>query len=274
MGKLVEKLQQVGQSSGGMGFLGRSRSASPAARPAGVLISVQAKETAAIESAVKNGVDGVLISNWQPGSDLSAVKAAAGSAVWGVEYAGERQPAENALKTLSEAGAQFVVVAGSSPARLLFEEVEQFDIVVTAEMPKDDLALVLLRAENLLPAQVAMVDARLAASHLDSMTVTDFARLRLVCETLRFPTLVTLSGAPGDANVRTLVRLGVSGMVLQGHDVAAETLGSQVKALRDQLEKLPVHEGDRANVAIGGMFEGNSPTQSPRRRPATEPEQE
>lgn len=275
MGKLVEKLQQVGQASGGgFGFL-RSRAPERAPRPAAVLVSLGAKDVAGAEAAVKNGVDGVIVSDWRLGTDLSAIKGAveSNSAVWGVEYGGEGKVTGDALKPLQEAGAGFAVIGSEAPAVLLFEELDQFDLAIAAEVPQDDLGLVLQRTVNLLPAQVALVRTRLTNADLERLTVNDFARLRLACEALRFPKLVTVDGAPEGANVRLLVRLGISGIVLSGAGVSAETLGAQVKALREALEKIPAHEEDRerGSVAIGGLMEASGKSSQ---MPAPEPEQE
>src|SRR5262249_22255651 len=143
--------------------------------------------------------------------------------------------------------------------------------------PKDDLALLTLRAENLLPVQVALVQAQLASSDLASMTMANFTRLHLVCESLRFPILLTLADAPEAAHVRTLVRLGVGGLILPAAGISADRLGTQVKSLREQLEQIPLREEDHAPVAIGGLMEasGQSLTPRPQRpEPAPDPDEE
>lgn len=275
MGKLVEKLQQVGQASGGgFGFL-RTRGPERAPRPAAVFVSLGVKDVAGAEAAVKNGVDGILVSGWKPGADLSGIKGAVESngAVWGVEYSGEGKAAGDALKSLQDAGADFAIIAGEAPAGLLFEELEQFDLGVATEVPKDDLGLVLQRAENLLPVRVALVQTRLTNGDLERLTVNEFARLRLVCEALRFPTLMTVDDAPEGSSVRLLVRMGVNGIVLAGTGVSGETLGAQVKALREALEKIPMRDEDheRGSVAIGGLMEASGKSLQ---KPAPEPEKE
>ncbi len=275
MGKLVEKLHQVGQASGGgFGFL-HSRTPERAPRPAAVLVSLGAKEVASAEAAAKNGVDAVIVTGWKPGSDVSAIKAAVESngAVWGIEYGGEGKATGDVLKSAQDAGASFAIIGREAPAGLLFEELEQFDLGIAAEVPQDDLGLVLLRAENLLPAQVALVQTQLTNGDLQRLKVNDFARLRLACEALRFPTLILVGEAPEDANVRLLVRLGVSGIVLPGAGMGAETLGAQVKALRQALEKIPARTEDRerGSVAIGGLMEASGKSLP---KPAPEPEKE
>jgi hypothetical protein len=274
MGKLVDKLRQVGQGSGsGMGFLG-PRTPAQAPRPAAVLVSLGAGDVAAAEAAVKNGADGIIVTRWKPGTELGKLHAAVqSSAVWGVE-AGDARTGSDALKSAQEAGASFALIGQSAPARLLVEPLDGFDYVVAVDPPSDDLGLVLLRAENLLPAQVALLQLRLSNADLASMSVGAFARLRLICEALRFPVLVTLAGAPETAHIRTLVRIGADGIVLPGEGVTASALGQQVQALREQLEKTPVDEKDRSPVAIGGLMAagGVLPAQTPGPQPEREPE--
>jgi hypothetical protein len=277
MGKLVEKLQQVSQGSSGVGFLG-PRKPTQAPRPTALLVSLGAGEGTAAEAAAKNGADAVVVTDWQPSGDLSKVRSAleANGAIWGVEYAPGRS-GEGALKQAQDAGASFAIIGQSSSAHALFEELEAFDLVVEVPVPKDDLGLLLLRAENLLPVQTALLRAQLTSAELASMTVADFARLRLACESLRFPTLLVLAGVPEMSHVRTLVRLGVSGLVLPGAGLSADRLGTQVKSLREQLEKTPARDEDRSHVAIGSLMEagGQSLTTRPQRRePSPDPDEE
>lgn len=281
MGKLVEKLQQITQgSSGAVGFVGLARPQGQARspRPAAVLITADAGSASQAEAALKQGADAVILSGWRSASDSEAIAAAAtaNNAIWGIEYSAESHD-EGALKKAKDAGASFAVVQGTTSAHALFEEIDGFDVVVAVDVPTDDLGLLLLRAENLLPAQAALVQAKLSPSALAKMSVSNFARLKLACEALRFPTLLTLSSAPDQAYVRTLVRLGVSGLVLPAEGTA-EKLGTQVKALREQLEKTPVRSEDRASVAIGGLMDAGgaslAPQRSPRREPEPEPDEE
>lgn len=278
MGKLVEKLNSVGQSSGGgMGFFGRTRPAARAARAAAILISLGATDAAVAESAIKGGADALIITGWKPGADVKAISGAvSGSeAIWGVELA-DTAGAE-ALKSAQEAGASFAIVGPSASARLLLDDIEKFDVVVTVDPPKDDLSLLILRGENLLPAQAAVLRTRFTNSDVSSLTIQDFARLRLMFEGLRFPVLATLQEAPEEANVRTYARMGCDGLVLPGAGVDAARLGKQVQALRESLEKIPPRSEDRPGVAIGGLMEASGtslPEQPSRRGPTPEPEPE
>jgi hypothetical protein len=283
MGKLLEKLQQISQgSSGAVGFLGlaRQQGQARAPRPAAVFVSVDAGNAAAGEAALQQGADGVILTGWKSGADLGAVKTAAEASggIFGVDYGSESYE-RGALKTAKEAGASFALVRGTSSAHVLVEEVEGFDVVIAVDVPKDDLGLVLLRAENMVPAQAALLHAHLTPNGLAKLTVADFARLRLAAEALRFPVLLTLAGAPDDAYVRTLVRMGISGLVLPAEGIGAEKLVGQVKALREQLEKTPIRSEDRSPVAIGGLMDSGAgasliPQRPSRREPEPEPDEE
>jgi hypothetical protein len=279
MGKLVEKLEQVGQSGGGgIGFLGRARAQTKAARPAAILVALRLADTALAEAAVKNGADGVILAGWKPGADMKAMQSAveAGSAVWGVELASEVKQPDGLLAAARDAGAAFVVVPPDAPARLLLEEVDKLDVVVMVDPPKDQLGLVISRADNLLPVQVALVRARFTNADLTGMRVEDFARMRLLFEGLRFPTLVSLKEAPASEHVRQLVRMGSDGLVLAGEGLSAEAVGTQVKSLREELEKTPARPESGSTVAIGGLMASHEAQlpQPGRREPEPEPEHE
>lgn len=277
MGKLVEKLHQVGQASGGggFGFAGRAASSSRKPRPAAVLITLNSADAASAEAAAKAGVDGVVINGWTPGTDIGRLKSAllASGTLWGVEYAGG--PADDGvLAAAEEAGAAFVVIGPSAPAGVLFDEVDQLDLVVSIEAPKDDLSLLLVRAENLLPAQAALVSLAGDSPSLGKLTVTEFARQRWVFETLRFPALVMLKEAPQAETVRTLIRLGADGLIIAGAGGKPETLAKQVQALGEMLEALPIQKSPRGSVAIGGFMGGSGESSLAPGRPAPEPDEE
>jgi hypothetical protein len=279
MGKLVEKLHQVGQASGGgFGFAGRAASASRKPRPAAVLVTLNSADVASAEAAAKAGVDGVLISGWTPGTDIDRLKSAlvASETLWGVEYAGG-SAGNGVLAAAAEAGAAFVVIGPSAPAAVLFDEVDQLDLVVSIEAPKDDPSLLLVRAENLLPAQVALVSMAGESSSLGKLTVTEFARQRWIFETLRFPALVMLKEAPQAETIRALVRLGADGLIIAGAGSKPETLSRHVQALGEMLEALPAQKSQRGSVAIGGFMGGSGDSALvPGRpgRPSPEPDEE
>jgi hypothetical protein len=275
MGTLIDKLQQVRQSSGSsIGFFGRSQASVSKARPSAVVVSVGVKDSAIAEAAMKAGADALVVTGWTPKSDLSAFSAAtkAGNALLGVWLAESESGAYGTLKQIQQAGASFAVVGANASAHMLFEELDHFDRVVTLDAPGDDMALLLLRVQNLAPAQVALLRVGLSASAITKMTVAEYTRLKLVVESLRFPVLATLDGAPEMRSVPVLARLGFAGLVLPGAGVGPEALGAQVTALREELERTPItHEGSESAL-LGGLVGMQGGAAEPQREPQREPE--
>jgi DNA-binding NarL/FixJ family response regulator len=274
MGKLIEKLHAVNQASGnGMGFFGRSRGPERAGRPAAVFVAGTADESATLVAALESGADGVIVTGWQPGArGLAAVTPAlaAREAVAGVRIESDYQA--GALKTAAEEGASFAILDQQIAARALLEEVEKFDLVATVIPPADDLGLLGLRAVNLLPAQAALIQADFSAAGLARLSIAEFARLRLVWESVGFPSLVTVSGALEDADVRTLVQLGADGLVLSAAGASSATLGQQVKTLIAQLEKTPAPRARPESVSLLTGLVGTQAQPAPAPGPGRQPE--
>lgn len=271
MGKLVDKLQQIGQTSGsGFGFIG-SRTPSQKPRPAAVLVALGAGDTAAVEAAVTNGADALLVTGWTPRTDVSAIRLAAdnGKVVWGVQCAeGAAADAGTSLvEAAKDAGASFVVLTPKSPASELFTQVEQMDLVEALEIPSDDMALLMFRVNTSVPVQVGLFSLDFRAADVARLTLTDVSRLSVVFQSMRFPSLVTVREAPDATGIRVLVRAGVDGFVLQGAGVDAQRLGEQVKTLRDDLEKTPVRPEDRSSPSLGGLAGTTTPAATPEREP-------
>ncbi len=278
MGKLTDKLEQVGQSSGtGFGFFGRSRAAEQKSRPAAVLVSLRASDTAVAESAAKNGVDAVIVSNWKPDANVSALVGtlSASNTLWGVDVAGE-SGSYGLLKRAQEAGASFAILDASASAHLLFEQLDHFDLVIALDLPKDDMGLMMLRSQNLLPVQTGLTSLALGKNQIGSLSVAEYLRLKLAVETLRFPLLTTLGDVPDEKTLPILVRIGFAGLILQGEGASADALGQQVKALREELENTSVRreEGSTAALLGGLVSTQGSSLQPERREPEREPDQE
>lgn len=275
MGKLIDKMRQVGQGGGGsFGFFGRGQSASAAARPAAVFARLAVSDVAAAESAAKAGVDAVIVTDWKPGANVTAIKATLESAsvVWGVEYSGGAD--DDVATAAQQAGAGFLVLGERAPAAPIYDKPEHLDRVVTLTAPTSELDILLYRMSNVLPAQAGIVTLPISVSDLPKLTVAEFTRLSLLAASVRFPLLVTVDEAPNLMAARTLVRLGFDGIVLSG--VGADKIGKQVQALRTDLEQIPLSEAqDREGVSLGGLM-GNlgAGAQPERREPEKEPDQE
>ena len=285
MGKLIEKLHGVSQaSSGGMGFFAKPTAPAHKARPAAVFVAGAASDLAALKAAAENGADGVIVTGWRTGATAPAGLADALKAhegIWGAEM--DAEAGGDALKAARDQGASFAILGSGTPAGALFEELDKFDRVITVEPPRDDLALLTLRAVNLLPAQAALVRANFTPSGLAKLTVADFTRLQLLWESLRFPSLVTLQGMPDAAALRLLVELGADALVVSASGAAAASLGEQVKALLTALESTPARrESGEGGSLLTGMFGATggasigvpNPTPSPRPHPEPSPDPE
>lgn len=275
MGKLIDKLQQVRQSSSsGIGFFGRSQSSASKPRPSAIVVSLGAKDSAAAQAAVKAGADALLVTGWTAKSDLSAFSSATngGNTLLGVWLAEGENGSYGTLKQIHDAGASFAVVGAGASAHMLFEELDHFDRVVSLDAPRDDMALLLLRVQNLAPAQVALLRVGLNANAIAKMSVADYTRLKFAVESLRFPVLATLDGAPAMNSVPILARLGFAGLVLPGAGVGPDALGAQVTALREELERTPITPEESGAALLGGLVGLQGSSQTPQREPEREPE--
>lgn len=269
MATLLDKLRQVNQVAGnGMGFLG-ARTPTHKPRPAAVIVTLNTADIAAAEAIAKAGADVVILTDWRPGAELTQLKAAleAGDSglVWGIELSAPATTSPEALEAAHAVGAAFVVMSQQTPASALVaaRQIDGLETVIAIDPPADDLSLLLVRAENLLPAVAALLRAQLSPADLNTMDIGGFTRLRLLNESLRFPMLVTVTQPPDEAQTRLLARLGVRGIVLPGTKTAGAALAEQVRTLREHLEQAPAHDDDRASVAIGGLMASHTPTLEP-----------
>lgn len=279
MGKLVEKLHQISQATGStIGFLG-GRASAQKPRPDAILVRVDVTDTAVAEAALANGADALIVVDWAPATGLGAMKSIVGGkgVVWGADLAAASGSQSGLLKELTEAGAAFAVLDASASARLLFEDADKpdrkLDLVGGVEMPSSELGLLLVRAQSLLPVQVGLLRPDIGAREVERMSVGEYARLRLVVESLRFPMLLSLQAAPAEADVATLVHLGIAGVVLPGQAADPQQLGAQIKALRETLEKTPTPKEDRENILISGLMPAAQQPGAPA-QPEREPEHE
>jgi hypothetical protein len=134
----------------------------------------------------------------------------------------------------------------------LLDEVEKLDVVLAVDLPRDDMELLLLRGQSLAPAQLGLLHTELGASDIARMSVADFARMRLVVESLRFPVLISLKEAIAAEDAVTLTRLGFAGVVLSSQGTA-EQIGTQIQSLREALEQVPTPKGEHGDVRLGGF---------------------
>jgi DNA-binding NarL/FixJ family response regulator len=277
MGKLLDKMRQVGQSGGGgFGFFSRGQASSAPARPAAVVLTLAANEVAAAEAAAKAGVDAIIVTGWKPGADVSAIKSALESAsvLWGVEYSGGS--AEDVVAAAQKAGASFLSLGENAPASPLYEQPEQFDRVVALSAPVSEMDMLMYRMASALPAQVGIVSLPVGMRDLPQQTVAQFTRLAVLAASVRFPLLAAVDETPDLRASRTLVRLGFDGIVLSGVGDTPERIAQAVQTVRADLEKIPLSEAhEHEGVSLGGLV-GNlgATTQPERPAPEKEPDHE
>lgn len=277
MGKLIDKLQQVGQGAGGsFGFFGRGQAAGAPARPAAVIVTLTASDVAGAEAAAKAGVDAIIVAGWKPGANVSAIKTALESAhtLWGVEYAGGAE--DDVATSAQQAGAGFLLLGAEAQAAPLYDQAEQFDRVVTLSAPVSEMDLLLYRMVNALPAQAALITLPVGMRDLPKQSIRDFSRLALLASSVRFPLLAVVDETPNLRAARTLVRLGFDGIVLSGVGVSAAQIGESTKALRADLEKIPLSEGqEHEGVSLGGLISNlGAGVQPERKEPEKDPDHE
>lgn len=277
MGKLIEKLRQIGQGGGGsFGFGGRGQSASAKARPAAVVVTLGAGEVAAAEAAAKAGVDAVIIASWKPGVDVSAITSALESAnvLWGVGY--DKGSDEDVVNSARKAGAGFMVLGADAPASALYEKAEGFDRVVTLAVPQSEMDLLHYRIANSLPASAGLTPLPVGVADLPTLPLSQVTRLAILTATARLPLLAVVDDVPTLQATRMLIRLGFDGVVIAGAGMSASQIGQQVGAVRADLEKIPLDEAQsHEGVSLSGLMGASSAAAQPgRREPDKDPDHE
>lgn len=277
MGKFIEKLHEVRTaSSSGFGFLRGSQPAMTTTRAAALLAVGARGDAAALEAAIQNGADGIVISGWTPSArEFSNLVNATRErhAIWGVEATSDTDAAS--LKAAKEAGAAFAILGQSAPASLLLANLEGFDHIVTVEPPRDEQQILSLRASNLLPIQAALLQTGLASGDAARLSISQFTWLRLIWESLRFPTLATIKGIPTEDDLRTLVELGADGVLITATG-AGSAFGQHVASLVATLQRIPPHRENEAGALLTGLIgvQGHQPdAPDPRRKPEPEPDE-
>lgn len=244
MGKLTDILQKAGRSASvSIGFRGASAGGAKL-KAAAIVVSV-AGGAEAIAAAVKAGADAIIVEN-------EAITDAAKEAgvAWGIDARDAQKLTADDLKGLHERGADFVLLATTTSMRALGEPIEQMERVLVIPPPSDDPMLLGLRALNLVSVNAAVLDLQLSAQDLAALTVAQFAQLRMQCESLRFPVILTLRDIPTRDDIHTLARLGAAAIWLTNATPAAIT------QLREELERVPREK--EGLPSMGGLMNGKA----------------
>lgn len=236
MGKLVDTLVRAGKATApSIGFVGRSVAAG---KPKAAAILVEGRgETA--DALIKAGADAIIV---PPETDVAALKEA--NVAWG--FATTAQTTAETLKGFHEKGADFALLPLATPTRVALTPIEHFERVLIVPPPENDPLLLAFRAYNVLEADIALLDVRLSARDLASLTLESYTKLRQLTEILRFPTIISLQDVPAKDDMITLARLGAQGVLLE--KATPET----VAALREGLESVPREREHTNTPTLGG----------------------
>jgi 2-methylisocitrate lyase-like PEP mutase family enzyme len=256
MSKLLDMFSQSrrGQSSAGMGFVGKNR---PEAKPraAALLVELQSTDAGSVESAIKAGADGLLFT-WdaEDNASFEALKAAIDAAqacnekaVSGLHITGGwDELTRESIENLKEQGISFIVLPLQAPASLLSLHVKDIDTVVTVPMRDGEMYPLLIRNLTSFDNIAAVFLDFGLTSNLSKLSIEDILQYRAVREAVRFPALINVTGHLSEDDVYTLVTLGIQAVVLPASSSDNKTK-QQIQAVREVLEK--VHHDDKDKVS-------------------------
>lgn len=253
MGKLQDLFIQArrAQSSGGIGFVGKSK---PLTKPraAALVVELSDIDEGSAESAVKAGADGLLFTwDGKDASDLETLKGAIEAAqtgsenvICGLHITGgwDKLEREN-FEHLKESGANFIVLPLHAPARLLALHVKDLELVVSVPMREGDMYPLFIRNLTAFDNIAAVRLDFWLAGEVSAMSIEDVLHYRAVREAVRVPALLNVRGDISEDDAYTLITLGIQGVILTASGTQA-TVNKHIKNLRDVLEKVHHEEKD------------------------------
>jgi hypothetical protein len=219
MSKLSDAIQRAGRTAPApFGFA--ARAASAAASPTVLcIVRLNANDASKVEEAAKKGADAVIIDGGDAGKVKDFMKKATGLVV-GIR---PQKPEREQMKSMREAGADFVVLdAESAMADALLEENLGFILLVRSDA--DDTRLRLLSDLNL--------DAIIPPSPDGALTIERLLELRRFSALGRTPLLVEIAGDADGSNIQALRESGVAGVIIEGSSLGKlEKLSAAIAAL-------------------------------------------
>ncbi len=259
MSKLLDMFTQArrGQSSAGMGFLGKNRSETKP-RAAALVVELASIEAGSAEAALKAGADGLLFAwdgkdiNWLNTlkNSIDATKTSNDKTVYGLHITNDwGKLTRESLEQLRDYGISFVVLPLQAPARVLALQVKDLDMVISIPMREGDLYPIFIRNLTAFDNIVAVqLDFGLGNS-LGEMTIEDVLQYRAVREAVRFPALLKVKANMTEADAYTLTTLGVQAVILTA-SASDEQTRQQIKAVYELLEKSHQEDKDKAPTVI------------------------
>lgn len=252
MAKLQDLFTQARRthSTGGMGFLGKSK-AEAKAHTVALVAEFPHVTTGSAEAALKAGADGLLFTWDGKNSDLLAslkqeidsAKAINEQVVCGLHILdGWDKLNHESLANLKDLGIQYIILPFNAPARLLALEVKEIEKVVTVPMHTEDMYPLFIRNLTAFDGIAAILLDFELTSKVASMTIEDILHYRAVREAVRFPAFLNVESDLTEADAYTLTTLGIQAMILTANE-NQEITNQQIKALRHLLEK--IHQEDK-----------------------------
>ncbi|GHO95537.1 hypothetical protein KSF_055850 [Reticulibacter mediterranei] len=260
MAKLQDLFSQARrtQSSGGMGFLGKSK---PESKPHAASLVVEFPTVAAgsAEAAIKAGADGLLFAwNGKETAQLETIKQEIASAralnedlVTGLRLTGGWEKlTHDSLLQIKEQGIQYIILPLNAPAHLLAIETKEVEKVVTVPLQaatQDNLSrffvpLAIRSLAALSGIGAVLVDFGFKASP-GTLTIEDAAYYRGLREVAQYPAFVPIQAEFNEQDAHALKILGVQAVILTASE-SGDTTTQQLKQVRELLEKLFQEEKD------------------------------
>ena len=261
MGKLQDLFTQVrrAQSSGGIGFVGKSKSLTKP-RIAALLVALNDFDAGTAESAVKAGADGLLFA-WD-GKDASsldtlqkAIEAARSgneNVICGLQITSgwDKLEREN-VEHLKEQGVNFVVLPLQAPARLLALKIKDLELVVSVPMREGDMYPIFIRNLTAFDTIAAVLLDFWLAGQISTMSIEDVLHYRAVREAVRYPALLNVREDISEDDAFTLTTLGVQAVILTT-SATGDKMSQQIQSLREVLEKVHQDEKETTNTSGKG----------------------
>lgn len=252
MAKLQDMFIQArrAKSSGGMGFLGKTKPEAKA-HAAALVVKFNKVTAGSAEAALKAGADGLLFT-WDGKEstlletlkqEITSAKASNEQVVSGLQITGGWEKlGHDSLANFKDLGLQYIILPFNAPARLLALENKDIEKVVTVPMRSDDMYPLFIRNLTAFDGIAAILLDFELTGPVGSMTIEDVLNYRAVREAVRFPALLNVGSLESEDDAYTFVALGIQAVVLTASE-AEETTRQQIKVLRDALEK--VHHEDK-----------------------------
>lgn len=258
MGKLQDMLISArrAQSSGGIGFVGKAKSAVKP-RAAALIVEFTEFDQGSAEAAMKAGADGILFT-WD-GKDTSlletlqktidSAKAGNEDAAFGLTItSGWDKLNREEFEHLKDLGINYIVLPLHAPAHLLGIQVKELDEVVSIPMREGDMYPLFIRNLTAFGSIAAVRLDFWMAENVSKMSIEDILHYRAVREAVRYPALLNVREDITEDDATTLMTLGVQAFILTASGTEASTT-NQIKSLRELLEKIHEEDKDKSSTS-------------------------